>query len=184
MSAVLSRVQNHTVDRSVSPLVVVLSQLNELLGNVSDDQYSMKPVGVIPSSLGGHVRHCLDHVKAWLAGFHSNTADYDHRQRGTTIETKRLAARDELANLIARLERLGRCDVDRTMYVRLLRDADSPAIMLESTLGRELAFVVNHTIHHNALIGVMARLLDIALPDRFGYAPSTLAYMERMQCVR
>jgi uncharacterized damage-inducible protein DinB len=62
--------------------------------------------------------------------------------------------------------------------------AASPAVEVETSVGRELAFVLSHTIHHNALIGVMAMLLGAPLPDRFGYAPSTIAHLEKRSCAR
>ena len=42
-----------------------------------------------------------------------------------------------------------------------------------STLGRELAFVDSHTIHHQALIAVLLELADVPVPDDLGLAPST-----------
>jgi hypothetical protein len=42
-----------------------------------------------------------------------------------------------------------------------------------STLGRELAFVASHTIHHQALIAMLLGVQDVDAPDRLGYAPST-----------
>ncbi len=62
--------------------------------------------------------------------------------------------------------------------------ATAPSIAVPTSLGRELAFVMSHTIHHNALIGVIAKLLGIDVPERFGYAPSTLAYLETRRCAR
>jgi len=59
-----------------------------------------------------------------------------------------------------------------------------PPTEVETTAGRELAFVLSHTIHHNALIDVMARTLGVPVPDRFGYAPSTIAHLEKAACVR
>src|SRR5262249_7606644 len=52
-----------------------------------DEQYRRKPVGVVSSTVGGHVRHCLDHVEALLAGLEEGELSYDHRQRGTEVET-------------------------------------------------------------------------------------------------
>jgi hypothetical protein len=34
-------------------------------------------------------------------------------------------------------------------------------------------FAISHAIHHFALIKVMARWIDVSLPDDFGMAPST-----------
>ncbi len=42
-----------------------------------------------------------------------------------------------------------------------------------STLARELAFVVSHTIHHQAMIGVLLSLHGLAVPERFGHSPAT-----------
>jgi uncharacterized damage-inducible protein DinB len=55
---------------------------------------------------------------------------------------------------------------------------------VETTVGRELAFVLSHTVHHNALIAVMARTLGVPVPDLFGYAPSTIAHLEKAACAR
>jgi hypothetical protein len=49
-------------------------------------------------------------------------------------------------------------------------------------VGRELAFVLSHTVHHNALIAIMAQTLGVPVPARFGYAPSTIAYLEKAEC--
>ena len=42
-----------------------------------------------------------------------------------------------------------------------------------STLARELAFVVSHTIHHQAIIGVLLAIDGFAVPEQFGHSPST-----------
>lgn len=43
-----------------------------------------------------------------------------------------------------------------------------------STLARELAFVMSHTIHHQAIVALLLEQQGGGVPDeRFGYAPST-----------
>lgn len=37
-------------------------------------------------------------------------------------------------------------------------------------------FLQSHTIHHMALIGIMARLQGVTVPTGFGVAPSTRCY--------
>ena len=57
-------------------------------------------------------------------------------------------------------------------------------VRLPSTHARELAFVFSHTIHHNAIIGTIARALHVALPENFGTAPSTIAYRNSNGCAQ
>jgi hypothetical protein len=45
-----------------------------------------------------------------------------------------------------------------------------------STVGRELAFVASHAIHHFAMLAPHGRALGIDLPADFGKAPSTVAH--------
>src|SRR6516225_11939610 len=79
---------------AILPIVAVLRQLADVIRALSDVQYRRKPVGYASSNVGGHVRHCLDHVEALLAGLEEGELSYDHRQRGTEVETNREAALD------------------------------------------------------------------------------------------
>jgi uncharacterized damage-inducible protein DinB len=176
-----------TTDRqlpeAVPPLIVVLRQLADVIGAMTDEQYQRKPVGVVASNVGGHVRHCLDHVEALLAGVREGELSYDRRRRGTDVETSREAA----LNALRRQERelLSACwDLGRRLRLLALVSSSLPPSEVETTVGRELAFVLSHTIHHNALIAVMAHTLGVPVPDRFGYAPSTLAHLEKSPCAR
>src|SRR5437667_2882419 len=81
---------------AILPIVAVLRQLAEVVRAMTDEQYRTKPVGVVSSHVGGHVRHCLDHVEALLAGVEQGEVDYDRRQRGTDVETRRVAALDAI----------------------------------------------------------------------------------------
>ncbi|UCF67889.1 MAG: DinB family protein [Acidobacteriota bacterium] len=45
-----------------------------------------------------------------------------------------------------------------------------------SSVGRELRFLLSHTVHHFAIIGLMLRMLGGEPPAAFGVAPSTLDY--------
>src|SRR5687767_4749402 len=78
------------------PLWATLAQLFDLIESLSDEQYVRRPVGVVESSIGLHVRHCLDHVRALLASAATGRLDYDVRERGTDIESNRSAALDTI----------------------------------------------------------------------------------------
>ncbi|MBI1915349.1 MAG: DinB family protein [Planctomycetes bacterium] len=165
--------------RAVLPLVALLRQLAELLEALTDGQYARKPVGVVSSSIGGHVRHSLDHFEALLGGLSAGAVDYDRRQRGTDVEHCRKAALEAINRLEQRLLASLWVSGSQPLRLSVLLTPDGPRVEVTTTLERELAYVLSHTTHHNALIAVMARLLGVALPSHFGYAPSTVAHRER-----
>jgi uncharacterized damage-inducible protein DinB len=177
VNAVLSVAESSTAEIGIEPLVGVLGQLRDLLEGCRDEQYSIKPVGVVPSSIGGHVRHCLDHITALLNGVHVGQMTYDHRPGGTVIESDRSAAIAAIDDLNDTLGAMNDTALDQPIRLSVLMSPNGPPALVETSLGRELAFVISHTIHHNALVGVIAKLLGVPVPDRFGYAPSTLARM-------
>ena len=170
---------------AAAPLIAILEQLQGVVGCLRDEQYSMRPVGVVDSSIGGHVRHCLDHVRALLNAVETGELDYDHRDRGTPIESDRSAALHAIRVLHNKLLALGDGVLDQPIRLSVLLTADGEPIDVGTTIGREMAYVLSHTIHHNALIGTMVKILGGWLPDRFGYAPSTLAHLKNNKpCAR
>lgn len=163
--------------RMAGPLVELLHELCEVLGRLSDEQYVQRPVGVIESSIGGHVRHCLDHVRSLLAALGSGHLDYDRRERGTPVESSREVAIAQIESLAESLARADVAALARPLRVSVTMSSAGPPFEVRSTVGRELAYVLSHTIHHNAIVNAMVRTLGGWLPERFGYAPATLKYL-------
>lgn len=169
---------------AVRPLVALLRQLIELVERLTDEEYACKPVGVVESSVGGHVRHNLDHVEALLRGLRSGGVCYDHRDRGTGVERSRAAATEATRRLERELVAFPWARVPPRLQVTTLVAPDLPSIATETTPERELAFVVSHTVHHNALIAVMVKLLGGSVPAEFGYAPSTIVHNRSRPCAQ
>jgi hypothetical protein len=183
MSAIAAADSPVTPDCSAfaGPLIQTLRDLRSLLSELTAEQYAGKASELFArSSIGGHVRHCLDHARALAEGWRTGTVDYDHRARGTSIETDLAAADAELVRLIGAVERLGLLDASELLGVTVLPARDSRPITLSSTLAREIAFVLSHTIHHNATIRGMVLANGAVVPESFGYAPSTLAHKDRI----
>jgi uncharacterized damage-inducible protein DinB len=170
--------------QGIRSLLAVLGQLRQLLLRMTDEQYVTNPADVISSSVGGHVRHCLDHVESLLSGVDTGELNYDHRQRGTDVETCRPAALRALVVLEAAVQKIARLPASYPLQLEVLLASNGPSVVVDTSLGRELVFVMSHTIHHNALIGVIARRLGVRVPERFGYAPSTLSFMDNKRCAR
>jgi uncharacterized damage-inducible protein DinB len=164
-------------------LVAVLRQLAELIERMSDAEYCKKPVGFVSGNIGGHVRHSLDHIDALLAAVEHDALDYDQRRRGTDVETSRAAALAAIARQEELLTRRALPE-QRRLRLTMIINPDRAPVVVETTVGREAVFVLSHTIHHNALIAVLAKTLGVAVAEHFGYAPSTLAHMEKTACVR
>jgi uncharacterized damage-inducible protein DinB len=168
----------------VRPLIGLLHQLFELVETLTDEEYTRKPVGVVESSVGGHVRHNLDHIEALLLGLRLGDVCYDHRARGTDIERDRASALHELLRLERELSGFPWSAVPHRLTLSALVAPELPPVVAPTSLERELAFVVSHTIHHNALIAVMVKLLGASAPVEFGYAPSTIVHRRSRSCVR
>jgi uncharacterized damage-inducible protein DinB len=124
-------------------------------------------------SIGSHVRHCLDHVEALERALVRGVCCYDERVRGTAME-------DDPAIACARLKacqlRLGALDGELlqtplTLAARIT--VDGVEVRALTTVAREVTFLISHTIHHAALIGVLLEDRGYERPSRFGLAPTT-----------
>ena len=174
-------------------LSTILDELRTVLSGLESTRYAAKMGALFGnSSIGAHVRHVLDHARALVDGAASGTIDYDHRVRGTAIETDPAAALRELEYLINSTHLLAGHDAGERVGVAIMPTRDGESVTLTSSLARELAFVLSHTIHHNATIRGMAVAAGHDVPEGFGYAPSTLAHAathshfqkDRCACVR
>lgn len=167
---------------AVLALAAVLDQLAALVGALTDDQYTARPAGVPASCVGGHVRHNLDHVAALLGGLRAGRIDYDRRERGTAVERDRAEAVTAAGRLRAELLAFPWADAPRWLPLTALVSPDLPPEDVRTTPAREAAFVLSHTVHHNALIAVIARLVGADPPADLGYAPATVAHQRSRPC--
>jgi uncharacterized damage-inducible protein DinB len=151
----------------------LLGELGSLLVAVPSEVYCARLAAEISGSVGEHVRHCLDHVSALLAADSSATLSYDRRQRGTAVETDPAAAFQQILRLRTALDAWTTRPLDAPIQVTSMLSPSGDAITGWSTLARELAFVVSHTIHHQATIAVLLAIHGYSVPDRFGHSPST-----------
>lgn len=153
-------------------LVLLLQQLRDLLEALPAFVYQARPAPRVSGTIGGHVRHCLDHVAALVSSRDAGDLSYDRRQRGTLVELDPGAAIDEIDRLMDRVGRLAG-SLDRSVRVRWVIDRSGGDVTAPSTVARELAFVVHHTIHHFAIVALLLHIAGWDAPEGFGLAPST-----------
>jgi len=158
---------------AIGSLRGLLEEMRTMIERIDEETYAAPARGRSGGGIGGHVRHCLDHVAALITGTRTGLCAYDRRARGTAVETCRLTAVHRILDLDVDLLRLDRQLFDVPVDVETQVDTTGAFLVTTSTVGRELMFVISHTIHHNALI---AHLLDeqaVEMGARFGLAPAT-----------
>ncbi len=157
----------------VTTLIRLLDQLGDVLMSLDDRTYAEPPAGRPSGSIGAHVRHCLDHVAAFLDGVSQGALSYDRRTRGTAVEADRAAALERIEALTSTLVDLDPRTLDRPLRLDVQLDPAGLACSVISTAGRELTYVISHTVHHHATMAVLLSDRAAALPYRFGVAAAT-----------
>jgi hypothetical protein len=167
-------------DRELLRSVIETLRLGEsLLGEITNEIYTRKLPAAFNSSIGGHYRHCLDHFRNLLDAALSGDLNYDHRERGTIVETDRFAALNTTRELREGYENLNLFHLSRRLAVTCKTSySTSGSQSAASTVAREIMYAVAHAVHHYALIGVMGALMEVRMPSGFGVAPSTLKHKQ------
>ena len=158
---------------TLQPLFELLHEMRKMIERLDDISYAMPAPGRTTGGIGGHVRHCLDHVSALLAGVQTGLCPYDRRQRGTDIETSRDAAIAAITDVMLGLLELDAATLDLEVYVETQLDPSGAMVITRSSVCREIAFLVSHTIHHNAIVAQLMQARGLSVAPRFGLAPAT-----------
>lgn len=157
-----------------------LAQVIELLEGISDKFYQQEKQGAI-SGPGAHIRHIIDHYRALQNGLHSQRLDYNFRRRKCAAETDRAVAIEELSSLIewlgeefsAVFKRIGVEDQPVNITTEVCFQS-STTMTIESTISRELCYLLNHTVHHIAYVSLLSNQAGFSVSDTIGVAPATL----------
>ncbi|MEO0899212.1 MAG: hypothetical protein AAFY71_22565 [Bacteroidota bacterium] len=131
------------------------------------------------SSLGQHTRHVIEFYQCLVDQCKEGKVNYDCRKRNLMIEQNPDFALQVIEDILQKLP-LFRQD----KAVKLICDYDNGVdenSFTWSSYGRELAYNIEHTIHHLAMIKIGLRQMrpDIALPQGFGVAPSTIRHQNK-----
>ncbi len=164
----------------------LLAQALQLLQQLPEELYSARPPHFERGGIGTHIRHVLDHYDAFLDGLDAGRIDYDARERDPRTECEISLGRARLSSTIARMGAVfARQDVGALGAQRAIQVAmelgGGPAgtrSTSQSSVGRELQYLVAHTVHHFALLAVVLRQFGHEPGPEFGVAPSTLRHEE------
>lgn len=167
-------------DPTLTAAMAVLLQAEVFIAQLTPQQYRRCEPLIYNASIGGHLRHCLDHFSTWINGRLAEQINYDHRERNPRIETDPAMALDLSKQLRSILSRTSGQALQRSIQSECrvaygLCPENPPSHT--SSVGRELCYCICHAIHHYALMGVLAKLQGISVPPEFGIAPSTATYL-------
>ena len=158
-----------------------LKEFNEVMRQLSDAQFSESLPIFSGSSIGMHARHVIEFYLCLLSeNVEIQGINYDKRDRDLLLQTNRSYFNTLVDITIDNLGRLddARLSIPLSIFSDEIEENDAP---MSSSIGRELQYNLEHTIHHAALIkiGVLTLNPDAYMPKSFGVAASTIRYKEQ-----
>lgn len=156
-----------------------LETLKHLLSNIDSELYAYTSKSLGGSTIGAHIRHILEFYISVVNSSGHMRINYDNRARDKQLETDPNAAISTIDLLCSLL-----CEDfnDEQVYLEcnytINNGSDCDTVL--TSRYRELAYNLEHSIHHQALIRVALRELnrEHLVGAEFGVAPSTIRYYD------
>ncbi len=161
----------------------MLQQLAGVLDQLPDEIYA-QPLEIFSgSSVGQHFRHIYNFYEILFRRWQEGPVDYADRQRETEVESNAQFAATLFRRLIEQLDGLNEDENIRVLSDFSESDTNDKRPLVNSSVGRELAYAFDHAVHHLAIIkvGMKVTFPEISLPENLGVAPSTLRYLSEKE---
>ena len=154
----------------------LLSQLSGVIIELSNDDFKKKVPVLSNSSVGQHVRHTLEFFLCMIDAKNEGTINYDERKHDKFIEEDKQLALSVTTSIIDFLEKHTENFPIKMFANYKLQHASN--VIIDTNYQRELAYNIEHAIHHMALIKIGVREVaeDLMLPKYFGVASSTVRF--------
>ena len=155
----------------ISASKLLFDQVRILLEQLTVKDYSAPLPLINNNSIGKHIRHVLELYLELFKGVETGLLCYDKRERNLALEQFPEIAISTLEKIIINLERI---EDDKSLILQA-NFAEEDWLDLPSTLSRELAYNLEHTVHHLAIIQIVVSHYypSILLPSHFGLAYAT-----------
>lgn len=161
--------------------LAILNQLETVVQQLSDDDFSKPSSALSNATIGQHLRHTLEFFICLESGFEKGIVNYDKRAHDKLIESDKCIA-------IAVIQRIkdfvARQIEDRSLKLEVDYEVNTgTCVSIETNYLRELTYNIEHAVHHMAImkIGVREVAAYISLPADFGVAVSTIRHKEAVQ---
>lgn len=156
-----------------------LEQLNVFLNQIDEKEYVQKLPILFDSTVGMHVRHVIEFYQCLVKGVLNGEMDYDARERSLLQETNISYAIACIENVLIDLTMI---QSNKNILLFTEQNQTEHKLSIQSNVARELSYVIEHTIHHLAIIKMscMVTFPHIQFDKDFGVAYSTIKYRERV----
>ncbi len=154
----------------------ILSQLSDLLGKLDGQKYTATLEVLNGNSIGKHVRHILEFFIVLEDGATSGLINYDMRPHDELYERDLLASLESISAIYEFLKDLS---LDKSSILEVSYSLDGlESVQIPSSLHRELAYNIEHAIHHMAIIKIAVKgaFPQITIAENFGVAYSTIRH--------
>lgn len=153
-----------------------LKDIYDLLDNLNEIQYQQKSTFLSGSSIGEHVRHILEFYICMIKGSQNGCVNYDKRKRNIQLENNNKYAQETIQNIsneLTTLESKLEVELEGNLSVN-----DTGKVSIPTSILREMAFCLDHSIHHQAMIKVALKEQNSEnlIDEKFGVAHSTLRH--------
>jgi hypothetical protein len=158
----------------------ILDQLADLTIQLSDNEYSAELNMLNGNTIGKHIRHIIEFFDMLITGSKKGLINYDKRNHNIELEKDRLMMIDTIQSIKNKMEHL---ELNHDAFLEVsYTNSDEDAIRLKSSTERELAYNIEHAVHHMAIIQIAIQTVfpTISLPAQFGVAFSTIRFKETL----
>ena len=156
----------------------LLDQLEEIINQISEEDFR-KPLKILSdSSMGQHMRHTLEFFICLMDASNEGVINYDKRKHDKYIQEDKALAISVIGSI---KEFIHKVEDNKPLSLEMeygISDDELQVSVVPTNYERELAYNIEHAIHHMALmkVGIISKLDYIKLPPYFGVASSTVRY--------
>ena len=156
----------------------ILDQLEDVVTQISAEDFTKPSPALSNSSVGQHLRHTLEFFICLESGFREGVINYDKRAHDKLIETDKFIALDAIRRIKDFVVATNK-DVALRLDVGYERHTED-CVTIQTNYFRELTYNIEHAVHHMALIKIGVREIAsyVTLSRDFGIAVSTLRHKD------
>ncbi len=157
----------------------ILNQLTFTVNHLSSEEFT-EPLNTLNNStIGQHFRHTIEFFHILINAVEAGMVNYDNRNHDKTVETNQkvaLKAIEYVRQNISIFEE----NVNLELSASYTEDGIE-IFTIPTNLFRELAYNIEHAVHHMAIIkiGLLQLKPSLKIPKTFGVAVSTIRHQSQ-----